>query len=257
MNKLLKLTALGILGVVALLVIGAVLVPVLFRDQIVERLQRELNQELDATVSFADVDVSLLSTFPTLTAEVVDLSVTGKGDFEGVTLVAAESVAAGLDLVTLVFDREVVVEAVSVEQPEVRIVILESGRANYDIVRDEPSSAEEGEGELALELERYDISGGSVTYEEPSVYIEVEGLDHEGKAKLAGSIHTLVSETTVDALTVRLGGITYLKKAKASAIFWKSLSTPRTVREAISYASLRFLQVEPSMPISRRFWAKM
>ena len=32
-------------------------------------------------------------------AEVVDLSVTGKGDFEGVTLVAAEAVAAGLDRV--------------------------------------------------------------------------------------------------------------------------------------------------------------
>ncbi len=216
MNKALKFTLLGLFGFVALFAIGAVLIPILFRDQIVERLRQELNEQLDATVSFADVDVSLLSTFPTLTAEVVDLSVVGKGDFEGTRLIAAESVGAGLDIVALIFDREVVVESVSIERPEVRIVILEDGRANYDIVRTEPSPAEESDEELALELKRYDISDGSITYEELGVYVEVRGLEHEGRAKLAGSIHTLASETTVDALTVRLGGVPYLKKAKAS-----------------------------------------
>ena len=74
-NRPLKFLVLGLLGLVALVVVGASLVPILFRDQVVERLQRELNQQLDATVSFAEIDVSLLSTFPTLTAEVTELSI--------------------------------------------------------------------------------------------------------------------------------------------------------------------------------------
>lgn len=216
MNKPLKLMLFGLVGLVALVVVGALLVPILFRDQIVERLRQELNQQLDATVSFAEVDVSLLSTFPTLTAEVTELSVAGKGDFEGVTLFSAESVAAGLDIVALVFERSIVVESIAVQRPEVQVVIDEDGRANYDIVERESAAAPDSDDALALQIQRYEISRGSVTYEEPGIDVTLTGLEHRGRAELAGSIQTLASETTVDALTVELGRIRYLKEAKAS-----------------------------------------
>lgn len=217
MKKPVKLTLLAAVALAALLLVGVLLVPFVFRDQIVERVRGELNEQLDATVSFSEVDVSLLSTFPTLTVEVSELSVAGTGVFEGVTLLSADSIAAGLDLLRLVLDRSIQVESIMVERPVAHVVIDEEGRANYDIVREGPEAAGEPGEELAFEIKRYEISKGVITYDEPGVHVTVQRLDHDGRAKIAGSTHALSSETTIEALTARLGGITYLKEAKTSA----------------------------------------
>ncbi len=212
MKRPLKITLLVAGTLLAMLIVGIALVPIVFKDQIVERLRVELNEQLDATVSFSEVDVSLLSTFPTLTAEVSELSITGKGDFEGTTLLSAQSIAAGLDLLALIFDKSIGVESIEVEQPVVHVVIDQDGKANYDIIREQPKTSDDGA--VALEIKRYRISNGSITYDEPGIHILVEGLEHDGRAKISGSTHELASETTIDALTARLGGITYLKQAK-------------------------------------------
>ena len=214
MKRPLKMTLVVAATLVAVLIIGVVLAPVLFKDQIVERLRTELNEQLDATVSFSEVDVSLLSTFPTLTAEVTELSITGKGDFEGTALLSTQSIAAGVDLLALVFEKSIQIESIGVEQPVVRVVIDQDGKANYDIIREQPETRDDQA--LVLEIKRYRISKGSITYDEPGVRILVEGLEHDGRAKISGSTQELSSETMIDALTVKLGGITYLKQAKSN-----------------------------------------
>lgn len=209
-------TALIVSGVVlGTLLVSAVLIPLVFEDRIVERARTELNEQLDATVSFSDVDVSLISTFPTLTATVNDLTIVGKDAFEGVTLLKAKSVSAGLGLVALIFDRSVEIESVEVDQPDVHLVVNEAGTSNYDIVRESPDGTSESEpGELVLEIKRYRISDGSLTYEQPGVRVIVAGLEHDGRAKISGSTQELWSRTTIEELTARLGRIHYLKDAR-------------------------------------------
>ena len=91
MKKPIKISLIAAASLLAVLLAALVLVPVLFKDRIVERLRVELNDRIDATVSFSEIDISLLSTFPTLTAKVERLSIAGKGEFEGITLLAADS----------------------------------------------------------------------------------------------------------------------------------------------------------------------
>lgn len=206
----------AVFALFGVLVGGVALVPVLFRDQIVERLRGELNERVDATVTFSDVDVSLLSTFPTLTAEVSELAITGKGDFAEVTLLTAKSLGAGIDLVGLVLRREITIESIEVNAPEVHLVVRPDGKANYDIVP-EPADGSEAPGEaIAFEIKRLRIHDGTLTYVTPSVRVIVAGLDHDGRAKISGAVQELSLKTTVDALTARVGGVSYLKKAKAS-----------------------------------------
>ncbi len=227
MKRTVKVTLLVVAALLGVLVVGLVLVPVLFKDQIVERLRVELNERLDATVSFADVDVSLLSTFPTLTAEVTDLAIAGKGDFEGVTLLSAESIAAGIDLLALIFDRSIEVESIELEQPVIRVLVRDDGRANYDIIREQPGSRDEPSEAVALEIKKYRISKGGISYDESGIRILVKGLEHDGRAKISGSTQELSSETTIDALTANLGGITYLKQAKTNVSVDATLETER------------------------------
>jgi uncharacterized protein involved in outer membrane biogenesis len=207
------ITAVALLAVLA---VGVALVPVLFRDQIIERLKIELNDRVHATVTFSDVDVSLLSTFPTLTAEVSDLAITGKGDFAEITLLKAKSIGAGINLVGLVLRREITIESIEVNTPEVHLVVRPGGKANYDIVPEQADGPEAPDEAIAFEIKRLRIDDGSLTYVTPSVRVVVAGLEHDGRAKISGAVQELSLKTKVSEMTARFGGISYLKKAKSS-----------------------------------------
>jgi len=216
MKKSARNILIAVASILGVLVVGLALVPVLFRDQIVERLRTELNDRVDATVTFSDVDVSLLSTFPTLTAEVSELAITGRGGFAEVTLLKAQSIGAGIDLIGLVLRREITIESIEVSAPEVHLIVRPDGKANYDIVPEQADDADASGEALAFEIKRLRIDDGTLTYVAPSVRVVVAGLDHDGRAKIAGAVQELSLKTTVDELTARIGGISYLKKAKAS-----------------------------------------
>jgi hypothetical protein len=207
--------------ILGILVASAVLIPLIFEDRIVEQAHAALNEKLDATVTLSDVDVSLISSFPTLTATINDLTIVGIDAFEGVTLFEAKSVSAGLGLVALIFDRSIEIESVEIDQPNLHLVVDEAGRGNYDIVRDTAEDAGEPEpesGDLRVEIKRYRISDGSVSYEQSGMRVIVAGLEHDGRATISGSTQELSSRTRIDALTVRLGRISYLKNARLALL---------------------------------------
>jgi uncharacterized protein involved in outer membrane biogenesis len=216
MKKAVKITLIGVATLVGAIIVALVLVPVLLEDRIIERLRTELNERLNATVTFSDVDASLLSTFPTLTAEISALKITGEGEFEGVTLVSAESVAAGVDLFALVMDDAIQIESIGIDHPEAHLIVTEDGKANYDIIAEpseDPQGTTEESEDVAFEVERYWINEGVITYDEPGISVAAAGFTHEGSARISGSTQELESETTIEALTVKLGEITYLKGA--------------------------------------------
>ena len=126
MKTLLNLLKAALLGVGAsvLLLLGALLLaPFLLKDRVIELVERQVSERLEATVSFEDVDLSLLSTFPALTVEVVGLEVVGAGEFEGVTLASAQSLRAGVDLRTLVRDDQLLIESAAIRQPEIYLLV--------------------------------------------------------------------------------------------------------------------------------------
>ena len=217
MAKPTRIALIVIAALLALLLAGALLVPLFFEDRIVELLRTELNERLDAVVEIGDADVSLLSTFPALTVELSEVRVTGKGEFEGVELLRASSVAAGLDLLALVFDDRIRVTAVRVDAPDLHVIVNEDGAANYDILGElgETSGAgDQPEAEIAFEVEHYVIEEGRVHYEEPGVDVLASGLSHEGRLRVAGPNQALASSTRIAKLSVRLGSIRYLDEAR-------------------------------------------
>ena len=217
MKKPVKFTLFVVAMVVGAIIVALALVPVLLEDRIIERLRTELNEQLHAMVTFSDVDASLLSTFPTLTAEISGLKITGEDEFEGVTLFSAELVAVGVDLLALVMDDAIQIESIGIERPEAHLIVTEDGEANYDIIvepSEDPEGAAEASKVVAFEVERYRINEGVITYDEPGSSVTAAGLTHEGRAKISGSTQELESETSIEALTVKLGQITYVRRAE-------------------------------------------
>jgi hypothetical protein len=218
-KTLLRAALIGV-GASVLLSLGALLLaPFVLKDRVVELVGRQISERLEATVSFEEVELSLLSTFPTLIIEVAGLEVVGAGAFEGVTLASVQSFRAGVDLVRLVRDEQLLIESATIDQPEIYLLVNEDGEANYDIVKaadEEETEAEEEPAALALRLRRYQVSGGRIEYGSPGTEVSLEGLKHDGSAVIEGATYTVSSSTTVESLTVRIAGVRYIKRAKAS-----------------------------------------
>ena len=81
-KRLLKWTGITFL----VLIILIILLPVLFKDQIVQFIKDEANASLKAELDFGEVDLGLLSTFPRFSLEINDLTLTGIEEFEGIEL---------------------------------------------------------------------------------------------------------------------------------------------------------------------------
>lgn len=223
---------------VALAVLGVLILPAVLKERVTDYIQRELDQRVDATVSFDDIDLTLLSTFPTLTAEVSGLQVVGKGRFDGKTLFSAELIGAGLDLMALLRDDQIIVESVLVEMPVVQLEETPDGEANYDIIKAEDQTTEEDGEAVSLQIRSYRIVSGTFSYDTPDVHVAIAELDHVGSAVIDATSQTLRSSTTVGALTLQLGRVTYLRRAKIQLDVGATL-VPGDSRVALDELGLR------------------
>ena len=204
-------------GAAVLLVLGALsLAPLVLKDRVVELVEAQLSRYLDATVTFEDVELSLFSTFPTLTIELSGAEVACTGAFEGVKLASVRSFRAGVDLVRLIRDEQLLIESATAHQPELYLLVNQDGAANYDLVTEadeEDIKTEDAPSALTFRLRRFDIIDGRLEYESPASKISLEGLEQDGSAAIDGATYAVSSSTTVRSLTVQVGGVRYIRNA--------------------------------------------
>jgi hypothetical protein len=97
-GKLVKRIFITIGIIIGLLLVTAIIIPVFFKDKIMAVVKQQLNEQLLATTDFKDVDISIFRNFPRLSVGIQDLSVVGRDDFKGDTLIAAKSIDIAVDL---------------------------------------------------------------------------------------------------------------------------------------------------------------
>lgn len=208
------------LSVILLLLLGTMIaIPFFFKDDIVEAVKKAANEELTAKVDFSDVDLSLFRNFPKLSVGLKNLSVVnGPGPFEGVNLIKADQLDVAVDVWEAVFNNNIIIKGLSIQQPNIKVYALSNGAANYDITKPAPEEETTATTESSpIKLEFYEIENGSILYDDRSLDMvaEMKGLDHEGKGNLAADIYDLVMTTNIKQLSVNYGGVQYLRNANA------------------------------------------
>ena len=160
---------LAVVGTLMLLVLLLLLaVPLLFRDRIAARVKAQVNSTLDARVDWRDVGLTFFRDFPNLTLTLDSLTTVGTGRFASDTLAAVRHLRVSLDLASvlgsMVGGRPVVVRAIELDQPRLRLVALEDGTANWNITKKTVQTAEpEPKAKpMAVSLRRFEIADGAV-----------------------------------------------------------------------------------------------
>lgn len=224
MKKALKIIGI-ILGILILLLIAA---PFIFKGSLEKMLKRTINENLNATVAWEDLDLSLFSSFPDASLQLKNFSVINKAPFEGDTLASGKTLSLDMGIMQLFkkSNEAIKVDEVKIDEAFVNIKIDSLGNANYDIaVKDDAPAVTEGEesaGGFTFDLKNYEITNSRINYldEATNTYLMLTEVQHEGSGDLSQEISNLDTKTEAFA-SFKIDSTEYLTKNRISldAIF--------------------------------------
>lgn len=134
---------LKVLGLILFFVIvSLVAIPYLFKDEIVAKIQNEVDKNLDAHIGISDVSLSMFRSFPNLHIELNNITVVGKNEFEKDTLAHIGSFYTAVDIKSVVMGEQINIESLVLADSEFNALVLNSGKANWDIVKTNSTPSE-------------------------------------------------------------------------------------------------------------------
>jgi hypothetical protein len=199
MKKGLKITGIIIGSLLVLIVAAGLIVPVMFKDKIKERVEKEINSMVNARVAFSGYKLSLFKAFPNASFTLKNLNVTGMDEFEGDTLSAVKSFSLVFNLMSLFGEGGYEIKSVTVDDLLVNAIVLEDGMANWDIMKEtqvEDTTDTTQVSSLKVALNKFSISDGRVYYKDmqSDMSANVEDLDFN----LSGNMNAARTDIAVD-----------------------------------------------------------
>ena len=213
-----KKVIVGLLVFIVVVFAALLVVPIAFKDTILTKVKTEINNQVDATVSFADFNLSLFKSFPDITMNLDDLTIVGKEKFKADTLVEVPSFIVTIDLAD-VLSGSVNISEILVESPTVFAKIDSLGHANFDIVKSSSTEVakdsdieSDSEGGVVLQISNFKINNASIRYQDDSskMVANVDGLDFSLMGDFSAAESNLSISSAVKALSFSMDGADYL-----------------------------------------------
>ncbi|MCB9205175.1 MAG: AsmA family protein [Flavobacteriales bacterium] len=207
-----------VLGVIVVLLVAAIIiVPLVVMEPITKAVKEEANKNLNATVDFKDVDVSLIWSFPDIYVGINELSITGRDKFEGRTLLYLKTLALDVNLLSA-FTGSPVINQVTLADGLANVIVLEDGSANYDIVPEseelgeEAPATEEGTSSLVIKLKEFKIQDLEVMYTDKKggMLFSTSELDVTLGGDFEADRTTFKTNIFTENTKLTMGGISYL-----------------------------------------------
>lgn len=216
-----KKIAITIAVILVVLFAAAACIPLIFKKEIVAKVKSSINEQVNAKVNFDALDLSLVSTFPNLGIELNDLSIVGIDSFAKDTLANIKQLRLNLNLMSVINGGTYEINSVHLEQPTIYAKVLKSGKANWDIMKTDSvkTAADTTQSTFKAALQKYEIANGKITYDDASLgfFLQAANLNHTGKGDFTSDLFTLKTQSDIEKLTVKYGGIPYLNEVKLSA----------------------------------------
>jgi hypothetical protein len=211
MKKFLKI----FFGVVGGLLLLLIILPFFFVGTIEKKMKEEINKQLNATVAWDDVSLSLLRHFPDVSVGVEKLSVVGKGQFEKDTLAAVENFNVTVDLKSA-FGDNFKIKSIAIDQLLVNAICAADSSVNWDIMlpSQEPEApADTTSSSFMANLQSLQITNSRVYYIDRTMNLvtAIEGLDANMSGDLGASTTDLEIQASVKKLMVEMEKVAYLK----------------------------------------------
>lgn len=216
MKKAIKWTLIVVGGLLVVILAAAFIIPIAFKDDIKNAIDKELAKSVNADVLFdlKDFNLTLFRNFPNITAEMNNLGVFNRAPFDGEILFATEKLEVEVNLSDILFGDELRLKGISLVRPVINVKVLADGRANYDIaIPSADTTATSAEpSEFSFGIDHWEIVDGSLVYDDKSIpfLMELKGLNHTGKGDFTQDVFDLSTHTVADTLNVGYDGDMYM-----------------------------------------------
>lgn len=213
--------ALKIIGIIVLVfLILLVAAPFVFESQIKDMVRKTINENVNATVEFSDLDLSIFRSFPQATVVLSDLSIINKEPFAGDTLAVGEELLLEMSIKELFKggDEPKKIDEIRINNAFVNIKVDSLGNNNYDIaIEKETKPGDTASTPFSLDLKHYEINNSRLRYvdEGSKISMYLEDLNHQGTGDFSLEQSELDTETN-SLVTFDFDGTNYLKRHKVS-----------------------------------------
>lgn len=210
------------LTTVFLIIAAAVVLPIIYKDDVIKIVKQEINKNVNAEVNFSSVSLSLFRSFPNFSLGIQDLTVRGEDVFQYDTLAQIPQFHATIDLLSVVGSGPFKVVNITLREPKIKVVVLEDGSANYDIAAgsdempgEKPTGAQSEE--VVMIMQKVNIVDADIIYDDATIPVRVEArnLDHILKGDLTQTSTLLNTFTSSTDVIVIYDEVQYLAGAEA------------------------------------------
>lgn len=219
MKKVLSITAI----VIAVILLILIILPFAFKGKIIEVAKNEVNKSMNARIDFDGLGLNFFKSFPNATVSLDNFYIAGINEFEGDTLLFAKSLSATVNVKSLFGNSGYEISKVSVDGTKVHALVLENGKANWNIMSDKENEEEENkeaeDSNFSLQLKNVSINNTDILYEDRAGKMSagLTGLNLNLSGDMTADETTIRTDFTIDELFFMMDKITYLSKAKAKA----------------------------------------
>jgi AsmA protein len=215
MKRFFKWVLIGFSSLFAIVVLAAIILPAVYKDKIRVDLEKEIDRQIDAEVTFSEVSLRLFSHFPNLTLSLKDLLVRGKEEFKTDTLTSVREARLELKLWRLLSKREVEIKSIQLYDPEIHIYILKNGRANYNITKPTIDSVHQTQSSsVNIAIDKLSIHSGDIFYTDwqKNTFVSAIDIEHEGSGDFLKDLFDYKTNTVIRQFSLRYDNVQYFLK---------------------------------------------
>ncbi|MBQ4038085.1 MAG: AsmA family protein [Bacteroidaceae bacterium] len=219
MKKLIKITA----TILAVILVLLMVLPLAFKGKIETIIKEEGNKMLNATFDFENLDISLISQFPSASITLEGFWLKGAGDFENDTLLQCGELTAAVNVTSLFGDGGIEISKIIIDETKAKAIILQDGRPNWDIMKttseESETPADTTSSAFSIQLRKLSINDLTLVYDDrqAGMYAEVADLDASCSGDFGSERTTLKLQAETPAVTFRTGELPVLSRAKIAA----------------------------------------
>lgn len=217
-----RIAAVAATSVTVVLVLLAVL-PLFFSDRIAQRVQVEVNRNVNARVSWRHTGLSFFRSFPNLSLTLDDLSIAGVGRFQHDTLAAMPHLRVVLNLGSVLRSMtgggaQLVIRGVQLDRPRLALITLEDGAVNWDITKKLETAPAKASEPFAVSLHRFQMSDARILFDDrrSKLRATLAGYDQSLSGDFSQDRVTLQSRGDIDTASVVFAGVPYLSRARVA-----------------------------------------
>ncbi len=204
-----KKIILSIAGGITLIILTFWILFLINKNSIRSKIEKEMDNQVNAIVAFDDFGVSILRDFPNVTITLNNLLVTGKGEFANDTLAAANEIDLELKTLKLIV-REVELKSIHLNTPFISLQVLKNGHNNFSIIPTDTTKAAiqpAAPTALHIALDQVSISNGDIEYHDQTndVIAHLKKMTYSGKGDFNQDIFDLKTVTDIKEFTLDYG----------------------------------------------------